>query len=66
MVSWPVDGLQSSAQEESKLERSGMFVSEVAAHAEGLTISYGERGQAERAASFLRYQFAQIGIEEET
>jgi hypothetical protein len=66
MVSWPVEGLRSSVQEESKLERSGMFVSEVAARPDGLIISYGEQGQAERAAALLRIQLAQIGIKEET
>ena len=66
IVSWPVEGLQASAQEESKLERSGMFVSEVAARPEGLTIGYGGQSQAERAAAILRIQFAQIGIKEET
>lgn len=66
MVSWPVEGLHSSTQEEAKLERSGMFVSEVAARPDGLTISYGEQSQAERAATLFRIQFAQIGIKEET
>jgi hypothetical protein len=66
MVSWPVEGLQSSAYEESKLERSSMFVSEVAARQDGLVISYGEQSQAERTAAILRIQFAQIGIKEET
>jgi hypothetical protein len=66
MVSWPVEGLQPNTQEEGKLERSGMFVSEVAARPDGLIIRYGERSQAERAAALLRIQFAQIGIKEET
>jgi hypothetical protein len=66
MVSWPIEGLQSSVQGESKPERSGIFVSEVAARPEGLTISYGEQDQADRAAAALRFQFAQIGIKEET
>jgi hypothetical protein len=66
MVSWPVEGLHSSAHEETKLERSGMFVSEVAARPDGLTIGYDEQSQAERAATLFRMQFTQIGIKEET
>ena len=66
MVSWPVEGLQPMSGNEARLERSGMFVSEVAARPLGLTISYCEQAQAERAAALLRMQFAQIGITEET
>jgi hypothetical protein len=66
MVSWPTEGLEASASGDSRLERSGMFVSEVAARPSGLGIRYQERAQAERAATLLRMQFAQIGIEEET
>ena len=66
MVSWPIEGLHTSTQEEAKLERSGMFVSEVAARRDGLTISYSEQSQAERAVAVLRIQFAQLGIKEET
>lgn len=66
MVSWPVDGLEVPADDNLRLERSGMFVSEVAARHAGLALSYREQAQAERAAAILRMQFAQIGIKEET
>ena len=64
MVSWPVDGLEST--EDCGPQRSSMFVSEVAARPHGLKIRYREQAQAERAAAVLRVQFNQIGIEEET
>jgi hypothetical protein len=66
MVSWPVEGLQPTSGDDPRPERSGMFVSEVAARPRGLAISYREQTQAERAAALLRMQFAQIGIKEET
>ncbi|OFW61238.1 MAG: hypothetical protein A2133_11120 [Actinobacteria bacterium RBG_16_64_13] len=66
MVSWPVEGLEPSATGDPRLERSGMFVSEVAARPSGLDIRYREQAQAERTAALLRMQFAQIGIEQET
>jgi len=65
MVSWPVDGLEIGGDGDSRLERSGMFVSEVAARPGGLTLNYREQAQAERAAAILKMQFAQIGIKEE-
>jgi hypothetical protein len=65
MLSWPAEGLVPISAEASKLERSGMFVSEVAARPEGLVIRYGGQAQAEKAADLLRKQLAQIGIEEE-
>jgi hypothetical protein len=64
MVAWPVDGLE--IHEDPGLERSSMFVSEVAARPEGLRLRYRQQAQAERAASVLRIQFGQIGIAEET
>ncbi len=63
MISWPVDGLQLT--EESGLQRSGMFVSEVAARPHGLVIRYLERAQADRAAAIIRKQLDRIGIAEE-
>lgn len=66
MVSWPVEGLRVAAHGDLKLERSGIFVSEVAARSTGLGLGYQEQAQAERAAAVLRMQFAQIGIKEET
>lgn len=65
MVSWPMDGLQSNATGDARLERTGMFVSEVAGRPFGMGIRYLEQNQAERAAALLRVQFEQIGIKEE-
>ena len=65
MVSWPVEGLQGESVGGAGLERTGMFVSEVAARSSGLGIRYREQSQAERAATLLRLQFNQIGIKEE-
>lgn len=64
MLAWPADGLEQSV--DSKLERSGMFISEVAARPSGLGIRYFRREQAERAAALLRMQLANAGIEEES
>ncbi len=65
MVSWPGEGLQVDAAGDLRLERTGMFVSEVAARPLGLGLRYGDQAQAERAATLLRLQFQQIGIKEE-
>jgi len=64
MVSWPVDGLQ--WDEDPRLQRSVMFVSEVAARPQGLELRYREEAHAGRAAALLRTQLGQIGIREET
>jgi hypothetical protein len=64
MVSWPTEGMASTS-ENPHLERSGMFVSEVAARPAGLGIKYRGQAEAERAAKLFRLQFAQIGIKEE-
>ncbi|MFH0917426.1 MAG: hypothetical protein V1912_13410 [bacterium] len=64
MLGWPVEGLEQNG--DPKLERSGMFISEVAARPSGLTIRYSRRDQAERAAALLRMQLANVGIEEES
>lgn len=66
MVSWPIEGLDASGDGDIGLERSGIFVSEIAARPAGLILRYGDQSQAERAATLLRMQFAQIGIKEET
>jgi len=66
MLSWPAEGLLSTPGDDSKPERSGMFVSEVAAQPVGLMIRYRDQAQAERTAALLRTQLAQIGIQEET
>ena len=65
MLSWPTEGLVPTKVDSSKPERSGIFVSEVAAQPEGLVIRYGDQAQAEQTASLLRAQLAQIGIQEE-
>lgn len=64
MVSWPAEGLEPT--DDPRLERSSMFVSEIAARPEGLRIQYLGREQAERAATVLRTQLGQVGIKEET
>ena len=66
MVSWPAEGMRASGTGDPRLERSGMFVSEIAARPSGLEIRYGEQAQAERASTLIRMQLAQIGIEEES
>jgi hypothetical protein len=66
ILSWPVEGLQPDSTDDSRPERSGMFISEVAARPLGLRISYREQAQAEYAAALLRMQFSQNGIREET
>lgn len=63
MVSWPDEGLV--PDEDRRLQRSAMFVSEVAARPQGLRIRYYEEAQAKRAAALLRLQFEQIGIRED-
>jgi hypothetical protein len=63
MVSWPVEGLVHGG--DPGLERSGMFVSEMAARPQGLRIRYVERMQAEEAASLVRARLAGSGLEEE-
>ena len=65
MLSWPVEGLAPASGEEPMPERSGMFVSEVAAHPTGLVISYSDQADAERAVALLRVQLAEAGIKEE-
>jgi hypothetical protein len=65
MLSWPTEGLIPTSGDESIPERSGMFVSEVAAHPAGLVICYSDQAHAERTAALLRVQFAQAGINEE-
>lgn len=65
MLSWPAEGLVAVGDDESVLERSSIFVSEIAAHPSGLLISYSDEIHAQQAAALLRAQFAQAGIEEE-
>jgi hypothetical protein len=65
ILSWPTEGLVPTQGQDSKPERSGMFVSEVAAQPLGLSIRYREQAQAERTVSLLRAQLSQIGINEE-
>jgi hypothetical protein len=65
MLSWPVEGLLPTSGDGSIPERSGMFVSEVAAHPAGHVICYSDQARAERTIALLRVQFAQAGIKEE-
>jgi len=65
MVSWPAEGLQISGTADPRLERSGMFISEIASRSSGLVLRYHGQAEAERAFKVLRIQFAQIGIQEE-
>ena len=63
MVSWPLRGLRPARNRGP--ERSGMFISEIAARPEGLVLRYAERQQAESAARALRACFSAAGIAEE-
>ncbi len=65
MLSWPTDGLLHAQGDASIPERSGMFVSEVAAQPSGLIICYTDQANAERTLGLLRAQLAQAGINEE-
>ena len=56
MVSWPIDGLEERAA--PGLERSSMFISEVASRAEGIRLRYLQFDQAKRAEGLLRTQLA--------
>jgi hypothetical protein len=60
MVSWPEEGLHWLPQ--SGLERTAMFVSDLAARSEDLRLAYDTRARAERAAALLRIQMEQLGI----
>jgi hypothetical protein len=63
MISWPCDGLHQAG--DPLLERTSIFVSEIAARPAGVTLRYAAREQAERAAGLLRLQLNQIGIARE-
>jgi hypothetical protein len=65
MLSWPVEGLLPASGDEPIPERSGMFVSEIAAQSGGLVICYSGQAYAERAVALLRVQLAQAGIKQE-
>ncbi len=60
MVSWPSDGLCDNG--DPLLARTSMFVSEIAAKPQGLTLHYATRAQAERSAALLGRQLQQLGI----
>lgn len=66
MLAWPVEGVEQGSEQsgDPRFERSGMFISEVAARPFGLEIRYSRRGQAEQAAALLRRQLADMGIQE--
>jgi hypothetical protein len=65
MLSWPTEGMEASGSGDPRLERSSIFVSEVAARPSGLEIRYSGQAQAERASALIRMQLAQIGINED-
>jgi hypothetical protein len=65
MLSWPTEGLLAMSGDGSIPERSGMFVSEVAAQPGGLVICYAGQAHAERTLGLLQAQFAHAGIKEE-
>ena len=65
MLAWPSEGLVHTSDSEVVPERSGMFVSEVAAHDSGLVIRYDEKSQAEKAEALLRKQLEDAGIKQE-
>ena len=60
MVSWPTDGLIQDG--DPLLARTSMFISEIAARPQGMTLRFASHGQAERAAALLCLQLDQIGI----
>ena len=68
MLVWTDEGLlpERGVGAARGLDRSGMFVSEVAARPSGLKIRFMEERHAARAAALLRGQLAQAGIEEES
>ena len=63
LLQWPVEGLKAIGN--LPLERTSIFISEAAAHSEGLELEYAECGQAERAGAILRKQLVEAGIDEE-
>lgn len=62
MVAWPPGRVEG---EDPGLERSSMFLSEIAARPAGLRICYPERLQAERAATVVRARLSEAGLGEE-
>lgn len=67
ILSWPLEGLVHAEEkgQSAGLERTSMFVSEVAARAPGLRLVYGQRPQAEQAADVLRAQLLRAELSEE-
>jgi hypothetical protein len=63
MVSWPMEGLILTG--DPGLERCSMFVSEMAARAQGLKIRYADRTRAEKAAESVSRRLVESGLEEE-
>ncbi len=63
MVSWPMEGLILTG--DPGFERCSMFVSEMAARAQGLTIRYADRTRAQEAAESVRRRLVEFGLEEE-
>ena len=67
LLAWPAEGCERDREPEevSGLERTSMFISEVAARPSGLRILYLHREQVERAAAMLREQLVRAEIREE-
>jgi len=63
MVTWPIEGLAQGG--DPSPERSGMFVSEIAARPTGLRIRYAEPSQVEQAVLAVRARLAEAGLGEE-
>ena len=62
MVAWPSGRVEG---EDPGLERSSMFLSEIAARSAGLRIHYPDRFQVERAAIVVRARLSEAGLGEE-
>lgn len=55
LISWPTDGLRAGVSA-GPVERSSMFLSEMAARPQGLSLEYETEELAARAARILAYQ----------
>jgi hypothetical protein len=63
MISWPSEGLH--VQGDPVPARTSIFVSEIAARPNGMTLRYVTRRQADSTAGLLLEQFGQLGIPRE-
>jgi hypothetical protein len=55
LISWPTEGMLTSGGE-GPLERSSMFLSEIVARPQGLTLEYESEELARRTAQILAHQ----------